>query len=226
MLMALLMNPSHSKDLGHYGHSFVITETNLLDVIYARLNALKASGALAKWQKEVVSQVKKSMVRPTGQKLLTTTTPDVFYHIPGFTLDRDITDHTGKLIYPKGLSVNALDAKSYPKEVQGFYPVPHFYQITWLFIDGDDASQVNWAKTQIAKYDAQNIAYKVILLQGNIPETNKTLNINCRFDMGGFLVAHLGIKAVPSVVTLAQENARLKITEIGAYQLTSEASNA
>lgn len=218
---ALLITQGYSQHLGVYGHTFAIGETNLIDLIQHRLKAMEKTGELAAWQKSVVTQVKKSMVAPPGVKLNTTTQPEVFYYTPSFTLGRDIVDHLGRLIYPKGLTVNALDNSTYPKVLQGFNPIPGFYHMQLIFINGKDEDQLQWVASKLKQLNQNNNHYKVVLTDGNLVYANKSLQINTRFDQGGFLIQQFGIKAVPSIVDIDPKAKRLKITEISAHVLHS-----
>lgn len=222
------VNPGHTKDLGRYGEAFPIGEMSLMDLIDERLKALQQSGALAEWEKSVVKQVKNTMARPLGKKLTTTNQPEVFYYTPSFTLNRDITDHTGKIIYKKGLTINSLDPSTYPKSIQGFMPIPAFFQLNFIFINGDDPAQLNWCRETIRQLQAKKgekrekekrTPFTIILTSGHVFDVVKRLNHPVKFDQGGVLVQQLGIKAVPSIVSLDQAKAHLKITEIGAQQL-------
>lgn len=219
LMFCLSVNLGHTKDLGRYGEAFPIGEMSLMTLIDERLKALQQSGALAAWEKSVVKQVKHTMARPVGQKLTTTNQPEVFYYTPTFTLNRDIADHTGKIIYKKGLTINSLDPSTYPKSIQGFLPIPAFFQLNFIFINGDDPAQLNWCRETIGQFQASKTPFTIILTSGHIFNAVKTLNHPVKFDQGGVLIQQLGIKAVPSIVSLDQAKAHLKITEIGEQQL-------
>lgn len=215
----LLITQGYSKHLGIYGHTFVIGETNLLDLIHHRLKVMDASGELAKWQNAVIKQVKKSMITPPGTSVKTTRQPDVFYYTPEFILARDIIDATGKLLYQQGTRVNALDQSTYPKILQSFNPIPPFYAMKLIFINGNDKDQLHWAKQTTEKLNAEHANYKIVLTEGNLVQANKSLEHHTRFDQGGVLIQQLGIKAVPSIVEIDPKSPRLKITEIGVQTL-------
>ncbi len=203
---------SYSKDLGKYGHTFDIVEVNFLDFIHVKLKALEQSGFLAQWQREVQDQVKAKMLRPTPVNIPTTVTPDVFYYQPIMTLQKNIIDHTGKVIYPKGLTINALDISTYPKVLQQYALTPPIYDTVLLFADGDDVLQVKWLKTKLMQLQRSKTPLKVILTGGNVHEVSLALDHNVRFDQGGFITRTFGIKAVPSIVT--KDNVSMKIQEI------------
>lgn len=218
-ILLLAITPlSYGKDLGQYGHTFEIVEINFLTLIDIKLKALEQSGFLAQWQKEVQAQVKAKMLRPTPVNVPTTVTPSVYYYQPVITLHKDIVDHTGKVLYPKGLTVNALDVSTYPKALQQYTLTPPIYDTVLLFADGDDHLQVNWLKAKIATLIESKTAFKVILTGGNVHEVSQALHHNVRFDQGGFLIRTFGIKAVPSVVM--KEKVSMKIQEISYHEVS------
>ncbi|WP_192484668.1 MULTISPECIES: hypothetical protein [Cysteiniphilum] len=216
-----IISLSHAKDLGFYGETFSITETNLLDLIQKRLLAMEASGELAQWEHDVKERVKQSMLRPSGYHLMTTSTPDTFYHVPLLVLQADVTDIDGKLLYPKGTTVNPLDTRTYPDHLKPLYQKQQpFYDTTLIMINGDDADQLRWTKAAVDVLKQQNKNVKVILINGNVHESSKLLGLNVRFDYGRFISNSLKLKAVPSVITQDDHNpTRLKIVEVGTHQL-------
>ncbi|WP_440682926.1 type-F conjugative transfer system protein TraW [Cysteiniphilum halobium] len=213
-----LLTFSYAKDLGKYGHTFEVVEMNFMDLIHLKLKALEQSGFLSQWQQEIKENVKAKILRPTPVRLPTTITPDIFYYQPMITLHKDIIDHTGKVLYPKGLTVNALDVATYPKALQQYALTPPIYDTILLFADGDDALQVNWLKAKIMQLQQSKTPLKVILTGGNIHEVSQALNHNVRFDQGGFITRTLGVKAVPSMVS--KEHVSMKIEEVS-YQTVS-----
>ncbi|WP_203368729.1 type-F conjugative transfer system protein TraW [Cysteiniphilum marinum] len=216
LLPILLTSPTYAKNLGQYGHTFEIVEMNFLDLIHIKLNALEQSGFLAQWQKEVKEKVKAKMLRPTPINLPVTLQPDTFYYQPMITLPKDIVDHTGKILYRKGLTVNALDVSTYPKQLQQYSLTPPIYDTVLLFANGDDALQVKWLAHKINTLKQSKVNFKVILTGGNVHTVSLALKFNVRFDQGGFITRTLGIKAVPSVVS--KEDVSMKIEEID-YQM-------
>ena len=207
----LSLNISHSKNLGQYGHVFPIIEINMLDFIYDRLTYLEQTGVLGKLKKEAIERVKQSIVRPPAIKLPTTTQPKTFYHTPSFTLEADIVDYQGHVLYTKGTTYNAMDPRTYPAELGKSITLPK-YSDHLLFFDGDDIQQVNWVHDYIDTLDHNQQRYRIILTNGNIKESIKTFNRPVQFNQQGWITQKLGIQHLPSVVT--QEHVRFKIEEI------------
>ena len=202
---------NHAKNLGQYGHVFPIIEINMLDFIYERLTYLEKTGALEKLKSEAIARVKQSMVRPFAIKLPTTTKPKTFYYTPSFTLQADIVDYQGRVLYPKGTTYNAMDPSTYPNNLGKHFKFPQ-YADHLLFFDGDDIQQVNWAKAYINTLDQNRARYRLILTHGNIKESMQTFNRPVQFNQQGWITQKLGIQHVPSIVT--QDGVRFKIQEI------------
>lgn len=223
MMMALLVTPSHSKNLGQHGHVFPIIEVNMLDFIYDRLTFLDRTGVLADLKEKAIADVKESLVRPKAPRIGTTTHPRVFYHEPRFTLQADITDVNGKKLYAKGSTYNAMDAKTYPNNL-GHHFSPPPWTGCLVFFDGDDIQQLNWVKQHLSTLDAKSQAYQLMLTGGNIKTTSAYLKRPVRFNQHGWMSKKLGITHVPSVVI--QEDVRFKITEIDVSKLSLKLSEA
>ncbi len=68
---------------------------------------------------------------------------------------------------------------------------------TLYFINGDDPAQVAWMRTP----DAAHTGSKIILVQGSIPEMQKSLDSRVCFDQNGVLCQRLGIDQVPARVS-------------------------
>jgi len=129
---------THGSMLGHYGHTFGIGEQNLMTWIQTRFSEMEKSGELATWQASVVKTVRNRIESPEGRMLPTTRSPEIFHYRPEITLDRPIVDHTGRIIYPKGLTLNALDPSTYPKNLGQLTPVMPSYRVVLVFIDAGD----------------------------------------------------------------------------------------
>ena len=99
-----------------------------------------------------------------------------------YTLEKDITDADGKILFKAGTKVNPLEVKPLTK--------------TLCFIDGDDPEQVTWLETYCGK-DARN---KLILVNGDYLAVTEKTGMRLYFDQRGYLVERFGIKAVPAVI--------------------------
>ena len=178
------------KDYGIRGHTFPIIEQSLLEVIMTKLTLAKQKGLLDKMQDEFKEKVKKKIARPAAVLGLHKATKDRSWtYDPTFTQRTSIKDQNGRIIVPAGTSVNPLDSVSWGEPL--------------ILIDGDDQSQVVWAKSQ------QGI---IVLTNGSPMELGKKLGQDIYFDQGGMLIERFKIEAVPAIVV--QDGKRLRIKEI------------
>lgn len=191
----LLCGPAAAKDLGTTGHLFEIGETDLIAFIQQRLKGMEESGELARMQRETEERIKAHAVRPTPVAGLSPATTDrTFTFDPTFTVGEDITDMQGRFIARKGDKVNPLDKVSMNQ--------------TLYFIDGDDRRQVAWVKRQLAG----RVAFKVILVNGNVKEASDALDEPAYFDQAGVLTTKFGFTHVPARVS--QDGRVLRVDEI------------
>jgi conjugal transfer pilus assembly protein TraW len=109
--------------------------------------------------------------------------------------DRDITDATGKILYPRGTRVNPLDYIGWNKYL--------------LFVDGRDEKQLAFSKKIIAASDRP---VKLVLVAGAPLELMRKWKTQVYYDQGGTLTKRFAITQVPAIVR--QEGKRLRIDEL------------
>ncbi|EFN3304188.1 hypothetical protein HKH56_004398 [Escherichia coli] len=85
---------------------------------------------------------------------------------------------------------------------------------TLYFINGDDPAQVAWMKRQTPP----TLESKIILVQGSIPEMQKSLDSRVYFDQNGVLCQRLGIDQVPARVSAVPGDRFLKVEFIPAEE--------
>lgn len=85
---------------------------------------------------------------------------------------------------------------------------------TLYFINGDDPAQVAWMKRQTPP----TLESKIILVQGSIPEMQKSLDSRVYFDQNGVLCQRLGIDQVPARVSAVPGERFLKVEFIPAEE--------
>jgi conjugal transfer pilus assembly protein TraW len=127
--------------------------------------------------------------------LRATETARTFYFDPSFTLDRNIVDAQGRLLFAAGTRKNPLDVVSLSKHL--------------LFFDARDRRQVARARELMARYDGK---VKPILTGGSYLDLMKVWRIPIYYDQQGTLTRRFGIRQVPAIVS--QEGARLRIDEV------------
>lgn len=172
-------------NFGIHGHTFPISEEDILKVIEARLEKID----LEKLNKELREKTEKYAANPPSVKGIAKANElKVSYYDPTFTNPEDIFDHNGLLIAPKGKRVNPLEFVSLTQAL--------------IFIDGDDEDQVSYALT--------NKDAKIILIKGSPLKLQRAHKRWIYFDQAGVITTKLGITQVPTLVE--QEGLKLKIT--------------
>jgi conjugal transfer pilus assembly protein TraW len=187
---------ARAESLGTIGPTYPIAEQNLLDFIMARLREKERSGELQRMEDLAKARATQSIRSPKPVPgLHRVQTARTFYFDPTFTVDRNITDESGRLLFPAGMKVNPLDVVSLSKHL--------------LFFDARDPRQVAQAKELIDVYQGR---VKPILVGGSYLDLMKSWSRQVFYDQEGTLVRKLGITAVPAIVS--QEGSRLRIDEV------------
>ena len=198
MLPGLMLGASgaFAIDLGALGPTYGISEPHLLNFIEQRLRDKERSGELERLIQEAQARGIDAVMRPQPVAgLRPTETTRTFYFDPSFTLDRNIVDAQGQLLFAAGMRKNPLEVVSLSKHL--------------LFFDARDRRQVMRARELIARYDGK---VKPILTGGSYLELMKSWRIPVYFDQQGTLTQRFGIHQVPALVS--QEGARLRIDEV------------
>lgn len=177
------------------GKTYPIIEDDLLAFIQGEVKKMNDSGEWQKIQAKAINYVKKKIIRPAPVKSISKADHDREWNYdPSIQLSFALFDHEGRTFAKKGDVVNPLS----------IMPL----RSTLLFIDGDDESQVEFARQTIEM--KKNT--KCILVNGSIVEVNKVLKIPIYFDQLGSLTNKFSIRHVPAMVY--QEELHLKIKEV------------
>jgi conjugal transfer pilus assembly protein TraW len=185
-----------AEDLGVIGPTYPIAEQNLLDVIMARLREKERLGELRKAEQLARERATQSLLTPKPVAgLRRAETARTTYFDTTFTLDRNIVDENGAMLFPAGLRKNPLDVVSMSKHL--------------LFFDARDTRQVARARELLDRYQGR---VKPILVGGSTLNLMQAWKTRVYYDQEGLLVRKLGITAVPAIVS--QEGARLRIDEL------------
>lgn len=167
-----------AKTIGVVGQTYSITEKDALSEMQERANNVDWSKTLDK--KKAEKQVKN--YKPKNLKSLPRAVADKVYSVDmTYTLDMDIKDANGSLVYPKGYTFNPLQYVSLPNNL--------------VFINGDDKLQIEWFMS--SEY-AKDINTMLMLTDGNYYNVNKKLKIPVYYATSDML-DRFGIRAVPSV---------------------------
>jgi conjugal transfer pilus assembly protein TraW len=183
MLLLILSLNVHARDLGKRGVDFEIAEKSMLSLIEDRLRTLDSSGEMDVLKTDFIKRVKKHINRPNALNLPKALITKSHPYYPVVKVERDIFDKEGHVIARRGTSINAL------KNMPGYFPY-------WVFINGDDKTQVSWAKVQLTKH----FNTKIILTGGSIKTVSNQLGARIYFDQEGRITQKLGITHVPAIV--------------------------
>ena len=183
-------------DLGKIGPTYPIAEPSFLEFIEARLREKERSGEIQRLQGEAQARAIASINTPppvSGVK--PTEKARTHYYDPSFTLDANLHDDKGHVLFPAGTRKNPLEVVSLSKHL--------------LFFDARDAKQLERARALIDHYEGK---VKPILVAGSYMDLMKRWQIRVYYDQQGSLTRRLGITQVPALVS--QEGLRLRIDEL------------
>lgn len=183
-------------DLGTIGPVYPIQEPHLLDFIRQRLQDKERSGELRKLEEQARARGIDAVTHPQPVAGITKAeTARTYYFDPSLTLDRNVFDHKGNLLFPAGTRKNPLEIVSLSKHL--------------LFFDARDQRQVARARELIAFFQGH---VKPILVGGSYLDLMKSWQEPVYYDQLGALTHRLGITQVPALVS--QEGMRLRIDEL------------
>ncbi len=196
LLMSGTTLPSFGAELGVVGPTYEIAEPDLIDVIQTRLKQMETSGDLARKQAEYRDKVVGGIEAPKAVPGVKTTEAPRTYHVdPTLTVDRDIRNAEGAMLFARGVKVNPLDHVSLTRKL--------------LFCDARDSRQVAFARRRLDDLSGKS---KPILVAGEPLKLMRAWKQTVYYDQGGSLVRRLGIRQVPAIVS--QDGKRLRIDEV------------
>ena len=197
-LLCLTVIPGFSlaSDLGVVGPTYEIAERDLIEVIKDKFRRMEKSGELAKVQEDYKKQVLDAVEKPKPvQGLGRTETARTYYVDPTWTLDRNVVDEKGSLLFPSGTKINPLD----------YAPLTQML----LFFDQRERAQVAFAKRFI---EQSSTRVKPILVGGEPLKLMRQWKREVFYDQGGVLSRKFMLKQSPAIVS--QDGKRLRIDEI------------
>src|SRR4051794_3063075 len=133
ILMAALAPGARTEDLGTIGPTYPIGEPHLLDWIAQRLSDKAKSGDIARLERDARDRGIDAVVHPRPLAgIRPAETARTFYVDPTFTLERNVVDGSGRLLFAAGTRKNPLEVVALSKHL--------------LFFDARDARQVTRAR--------------------------------------------------------------------------------
>ncbi|MES2260956.1 MAG: type-F conjugative transfer system protein TraW [Pseudomonadota bacterium] len=183
-------------DLGAIGPVYPIGEPHLLDFIRQRLREKESNGELRKLEELARKRATETVsLPPPVAGIRAAEMARTFYFDPTYTLDRNIVDDKGTLLFAAGTSKNPLEIVPLSKHL--------------LFFDARDRQQVARARALITYYQGR---VKPILVGGSYLDLMRSWRTPVYYDQQGILTRRLGITRVPAIVS--QEGMRLRIDEL------------
>ncbi len=192
LLTLFAISPLGAVNYGTQGHVFEIAEPDLLTQIEKRLQTLNANGEIKRHQDILVAATQKSIRNPKPVSSITKATSRREYTFdPSIIVPYNLKDHQGQIFQKAGTRNNPLKLRPLSSHL--------------LFIDGEDAHQVAWAK----QYQHKSL---VVLVSGSPFDFMEDWGRAVYFDQDGRLTSKLGIQHVPAVVE--QKDLLLHVTEL------------
>lgn len=200
LIQVLLLNftfvtQAQAVDLGVWGESSEIAEEDFETHIVKQLEQL-GENKLRTHQELIKDKIVDNIKRPKAVHGITDAVISATrLYDPSFTLKEDIYNDKHQPIYLAGKTINPLEFKAFEE--------------IWIFIDGDNAIQVDFAK----KYsDTKNRIKKIILING--APGNQRDGSFFFYDQAGAISKKLNIEKVPSVVKQDLELPQILIEEV------------
>lgn len=189
VLLAVLAAVSAlAKDLGSVGTTYAIAEKDALAEIEERAKGVD-------WGKVLQRKPIEEYDGPEDRVRLPRSGRDRTFAVDlTYTLQMDIPDGKGGILYPQGYTFNPLDYVAFTK--------------TLIVINGNDPEQVKWFAA--SEYRSR-IDVMLLLTEGNYGRLGKKLNVPL-FYADSRIVERLQLSAVPSVVK--QEGKEMVVREI------------
>jgi len=177
-------------DLGSIGATYPIAERDALAEIEERASAVDWGKAFdPKRMREKIGNY-----RPGGMEVLPAAKKDRVFQVDvSWTLDFDIPDGRGGILYPRGFSFNPL----------AYVFLPNILVV----IDGDDARQIEWFK---ASSHAKDHRVMLLLCGGSYTRVMEKLK-RPAFYADARIVKRFQLKAVPAVIV--QKGAVMEVRE-------------
>lgn len=176
----------HAKNWGNLGESFPIQEEDISKVLQNKMSAV-TDGVIINNQDLLTKKAKNPR---SGALLLLANSYSQRLYDPSIVLEENILDSTGTILFPKGTTVNPLE---YIQLEDGL-----------LFFDGENKSQVLWAKAQEGKF-------KWVLIKGSPLKLEEEEQKEVYFDQGGVYCKKFDLTKYPTKIT--QKNKCLLIEE-------------
>ena len=175
VLTVVLCGSVQAKDLGTVGKTYPIAERDSLAEIQEKARHIDL--------KHLYAQARPEKYRPVDLKKLPRAVKARIYQVDmTYTLENDIPDGKGGILYPRGYTFNPLDYVPFGKVL--------------VLIDGDDRQQVEWFFKSQYRTDPKVM---LLLTGGSYMPLQKSFGRPI-FYATQPIIQRFGLSAVPSVV--------------------------
>jgi conjugal transfer pilus assembly protein TraW len=190
----LVASTAVARDLGTFGTVYDIAEKDALKELEEKAKSVDFSkavdrNALARRARNFTPEDVKEMKMIGPARKDRTFLVDMTY-----TVERDIKDDKGNIVYPAGYTFNPLSYLAYPRTV--------------VILNGKRPEHIRWFKESSYAKDAQ---VTLLLTDGSYSELSRSLKRPV-FYASTKLIEVFKIQAVPSVVR--QSGAYMEVTEV------------
>ncbi|ADU15403.1 type-F conjugative transfer system protein TraW [Asticcacaulis excentricus] len=190
--------PAQAGDLGAYGPTFEIIETDLLKDILSKLRKAEKDGRIDELNRKFADATRKRVESPPPVPgIVTTVKTRTWLYDPSIVVPQEIADDKGRVFARRGERINPLER------------LPSYNKVL-IFIDGRDARQVEFAVAQSKKLGQDRTI--MVLVNGSPMATMRARKQAFYFDQLGTLTTKFGITQVPATVT--KEGTALRVREV------------
>jgi conjugal transfer pilus assembly protein TraW len=186
-LCALYVLPAQAKVIGTFGKVYSIAERDALAEIEQRARSIN-------WQ-SILDKEKPEDFRPSNLVALPRASHDRSFLVDvTYTLEFDVPDGRGGVLYPRGYRFNPLD----------YLP----FNQTLVILDGDDPDQLAWLQNSSFLNDSNAM---ILLTQGAFSTVGERLG-RAVFYADRRILERFNLAAVPAVV--ARRGRLMEVKEI------------
>lgn len=175
MLLSQVCHAAH-LDLGILAETYPVIEPNALKQIQHKARTMMP--VLKK--KKIINMAKN--FRPATIKLKRAEQNRTFHIQTVNTLDKEITDQYGRIVYPKGYKFNPLEHITNPQQ--------------YVFVDGTDSDQIQWFNE--SEY-AKSLDTVLMITDGRWIDVMESVEFRVYYALPA-IIDKFQIKAVPAVV--------------------------
>lgn len=188
MIAVLVASAANAKELGTVGATYAIAETDALVEIEQKAKSVD-------WSKVIKRELIEEYGGSGDRMNLPRAVRDRSFPVDmTYTLQIEIPDGKGGVLYPKGYTFNPLDYINFTK--------------TLVVINGSDSEQVKWF---VASEYKGRVDVMLLLTEGRYGRLGKKLGVPL-FYADRQIVERLHLTAVPSVVK--QEGTEMVVREV------------